>query len=266
MPQAFAYVDGAFLRDRASVAAQRLFGVSPELDVNQIRASLSVSRLYYYDCVEDAPRPDETEAAFNARTDAQRSLIARINEAPMCHVRLGTLKHQQQGRRITQKEVDVKIAVDVLAQATSRVIDKAILVTGDLDFRPLVESLVQLGTVVELVYDPLVTATELRHAADINRPIDADMWVQWCTPAFQKAHRMPRRWMGGSREGIVQLLATGTCANHPMKVWKAENDLFTIEIEGCDDNMTLFIQGPDLDFLIEKYLPLRMGQTTTTPI
>jgi len=47
----------------------------------------------------------------------------------------------------------------------------AVLVTGDLDFRPVVERLVQLGVIVELWYDPKVTAEELIVAADHRRPL-----------------------------------------------------------------------------------------------
>jgi hypothetical protein len=210
---------------------QRLFGVPADLDFNQIRGALRASRVFYYDCLEDTPRDGETSDGFGARTADQRNLIAKIHEAAMTHVRLGTLKQQQQGRRVTQKEVDVTMAVDMLRHGTSQVIDRAVLVTGDLDFRPVVESLVQLGVVVELVYDPLVTAMELQHAADIRRPIDIDLWAQFCSRTFQKNHPMPSRW-GGHRRDVWRQLTTGTCAGHPARVWETENKLFTVEIEG----------------------------------
>jgi hypothetical protein len=84
----YAYIDGAFLRDRSAAAMQTVFGIDPELDFNFVRSGLRAARLFYYDCVEDAPRQGEAPREFTARTAAQRDLIARVHEAPMSHVRL----------------------------------------------------------------------------------------------------------------------------------------------------------------------------------
>ena len=101
--------------------------------------------------------------------------------------------------------------------ATSRVIDKAVLVTGDLDFRPVVESLVQLGVVVQLAYDPLVTAKELQHAADLRMPLNVDLWMQFCSNKFQKSHPMPSRWLG-DRSNVWRMITQGVCAEYPAQV------------------------------------------------
>ncbi len=182
----------------------------------------------------------------------------------MTHVRLGTLKQRQQGRRVTQKEVDVTIAVDMFKHGTSRVIEKAVLVTGDLDFRPVVESLVQVGVVVELEYDPLVTAAELQQAADIRRPPDVDTWVRCCTPAFQKKHPMPHRFAGHRPANIWRQITTGTCDGREARVWETINSLDALETEGYDEvnDMSLFVEGPDLAFLLEKYVPTAVGKIT----
>src|SRR5207248_10286582 len=48
---------------------------------------------------------------------------------------------------------------------------KAILLSGDGDFKPLVESVVQLGVFVEVSADPRHTSSELTWVADDYRPI-----------------------------------------------------------------------------------------------
>src|SRR5260221_7651137 len=104
MKMAYAYLDGAFLRERSAVAMDRVFNSRADLDFNGIRHALSVARVFYYDCVEDQPRNGETQAQFDLRTEAQRQLIASVSQAARCHVRLGTLKQQQGSKQITQKE------------------------------------------------------------------------------------------------------------------------------------------------------------------
>jgi uncharacterized LabA/DUF88 family protein len=260
LDKTYAYIDGAFFRERSDLAMRRLFGVAPDLDFNHIRNVLGASRLFYYDCIEDAPRKDETEEALTARTADQRKIIEKVHKAPMTHIRLGTLKQRQQGRRVTQKEVDVTIAVDMFKHATSRVVEKAVLVTGDLDFRPVVESLVQLGVVVELVYDPLVTAAELQQAADIRRPLNADTWLQCCSRSFQKKHPLPQQWAGHSGT-ILRVIATGTCVGREVRICESVDNLFIAVFAGYDEvnDLDLCIKGPDFAFLVEKYIPMTVG-------
>ena len=83
------------------------------------------------------------------------------------------------GRRRQQKEVDVQLAVDMLSHAFQKNMTKAILVAGDRDFKPLVQSLVQFGTYVNLVSDPLSRAKELARAADVATSIDIAMLCDW---------------------------------------------------------------------------------------
>lgn len=215
------------------------------------------SRLFYYDCVEDGPRSGEDQDAFALRTESQRKLLAKVHEAHLCHIRLGTLKEQQRGKRITQKEVDVKIAVDMLTHAAGKSVERVVLLTGDLDFRPVVESLVlvQLGTVVELCYDPLVTAIELQQAADLRRPLTLENWMSFCTAKFQANHPMPRR-MGGKQTAKGRTTKFGQCKGRSVRVWVIEGGDYTIEIDGDDDSHPLCITHKDRDFLLNKYLPL----------
>ncbi len=58
------------------------------------------------------------------------------------------------------------IAVDMLTHSFRRNMHEATLLTGDLDFKPLVDALVQEGTFVTLWYPPGETSKELIAAAD----------------------------------------------------------------------------------------------------
>jgi uncharacterized LabA/DUF88 family protein len=254
-PMIHAYIDGAFLRERSAIAIRNVWRAEPDLDFNNIRSTLSADRLFYYDCVEDEPRPSETPEAFAVRTEQQRSLLAKIAQADLCHIRLGTLKQQERGKRVTQKEVDVRIAVDMLTHAFSRNLERAILVTSDLDFRPVIDSLVQLGTVVELRYDPAVAAVELQQAADIRRVLTVDEWWFFCNAKFRSEHPMPKKWMGQPNP-VLRLLRIGQLHRRPVRLWEAPDNTYTVEIERAESDMSLCANSRDMEFLISRFLPV----------
>ena len=99
----YAYVDGAFLRERSNVAIQHLFGVPPDLDFANIRNVLGGISAVLLRLLRGHAPDGESAETFTARTADQRKLISKIREVTITHVRLGTLKQQQQGRRVTQK-------------------------------------------------------------------------------------------------------------------------------------------------------------------
>jgi hypothetical protein len=56
---------------------------------------------------------------------------------------------------------------------------KAVLLAGDSDFRPLVESLVRLGTYVQLAYENKTVAKELAKATDAESEINLTTLCRW---------------------------------------------------------------------------------------
>jgi uncharacterized LabA/DUF88 family protein len=252
----YAYIDGAHLLDRSSAAIRQLWDADPDLDFNNIRDFLGAGRLFYYDCLEDEPRPNETPEQFEARTVLRRSTFSKVLDADMCHVRMGTLK----GKRITQKEVDVRIAVDMLTHASTNKISRAVLLSGDLDFRPVVESLVQIGVTVELCFDPSRTAIELREAADIRRPILFRDWHRLCSVEFQARYCLPEEWRGDAHRDAVdalQIVRKGHVGGNPVAAWIGGRKNFTVQIETGDPrSMPFCLKHPDLNFLTDRFLPL----------
>jgi uncharacterized LabA/DUF88 family protein len=259
MDKTYAYIDGAFLRDRSAVAIEGMFGCKPELDFNHIRSLLGANRLFYYDCIEDGPRDGETQEGFERRTQAQNSFVESATRSNLCHVKLGTLRERQKGKRITQKEVDVKIAVDMLTDAHNKSIERAVLMTGDLDFRPVVERLVQLGVIVELRYDPKVTAEELIAAADIRQPITIQDWWVLLTSSSRAAHPLPSRSIGQSQRFASVVLQTGHVGKYPATLLKS-GDTYVVELSNYDPNGILRIDHRDREFLLTRYLPREVGE------
>src|SRR5262249_21955989 len=154
-----------------------------EIDFVEIKGQAQAKRVFLYDCVDDDQRSGESDTDFKARLDAQDATFDRIKSQRGFHIRLGSLKGG--GKRRLQKEVDVLLAVDMLTHGFNGNMGKAVLVDGDLDFRPVVESLVRAGVFVEVWYEPRSAARELPGAADYGRKLDFSALYRWSDYSFQ---------------------------------------------------------------------------------
>jgi hypothetical protein len=184
-----------------------------------------------------------------------------IRSQPGFHVRLGT--QSGSGKRLRQKEVDVQLAVDMLTHAFAKNMSRATLIAGDLDFRPVVNSLIQLGTYVELRYGRKSAADELRWSADESRELTIDDLYYWTTAAFQKSHHpLPRRTgvPRGSISGrqIKSGNLDGAAVRHCSDSMDAGSP-FTIYIDGLGGNDAVAIVHSDKNFL-ELYVQLTEGK------
>ncbi len=180
----YLFIDGGYLRERCK-QVESVLGATGELDYSKITGELSCGKAFYYDCL-DEPKTSEPQVDFEARRRMQEESFNKIREVPGFHVRTGTLS----GRR--QKEVDVALAVDMLTHAFYKNMSRAVLVAGDLDFRPVVESLIRLGTYVEVVSAKSNTAKLLEWAADQHRVLDFNSLYSWCTDEFKQRNPIPR--------------------------------------------------------------------------
>jgi hypothetical protein len=114
----------------------------------------------------------------------------KIDELNGFFVRLGSLTGQRNRR---QKKVDILLAVEALDHSVRRNMDKAILLTGDRDFEPLVHSLVQLGIGVQIVGDKDHTSKYLRRAADAYVPLSFDNYYKWTAASLRDRFPIPVR-------------------------------------------------------------------------
>lgn len=168
-PVTYAFVDAGHLKPNFANVTERWFGVPVDLDVATIRTAFQASKVFYYDSIDDVLRPDESSADLEARVREQEVALREVNAIVNTHVRYGSITGR--GKRKRQKEVDILIAVDMMNHAARQNMDKAVLLTGDRDFTPLVETLVQMGLTVEVAGDYRFTSDILREAADHYRPL-----------------------------------------------------------------------------------------------
>jgi uncharacterized LabA/DUF88 family protein len=188
--QTYLFVDGEYLRRIHRDAMQSFFRADGELELSALMRQADATRAYFYDSLDDAPRPGEDEAVRSARIAPLEKFFGQVRDLYGFHVRLGTVSGQ--GKRRRQKEVDILLAVDMLTHGLNGNMAKAVLLAGDLDFRPIVEALVRGGIFVEVWYHPTSIARDLPGAADFGRPIGFRQLYDWNKKSFQEAHRLPQ--------------------------------------------------------------------------
>lgn len=182
----YLFVDGAYLHRQFHDHMQRFYGRVPEFDFLAMAQDLNAYRTYYYDAIDYTKHDGETDAAYDARIERAEAQHDQISSLPGFHVRPGHVRASRRKKNREQKAVDVQLAVDALEHAARRNMELAMLLTGDLDFEPLLASLERLGVRTHLIYVPLHTSKLLMHAADEVQKITLHHFYRWSAPSFKE--------------------------------------------------------------------------------
>lgn len=150
------YIDGGYL-DKVLQQDYQQTRVDIGQLVEQMRASDTLLRAYYYHCMpyqSDPPTADEQR-----RYASKRRFMDALSFIPRFQVRLGHLHFQgltDRGQPIfQQKRVDMMLGVDMALLAVKQRVDRMVLLTGDSDTIPAVEAVKPEGVVVTLWHGPL---------------------------------------------------------------------------------------------------------------
>jgi uncharacterized LabA/DUF88 family protein len=172
----YLFIDGAYLDDAYDKTLRKIFGPNISIDFSKIKNTLGCRRAFYYHCIDDERRDGESNEQHATRTSLQNRRLDEIDSLEGFHVRRGYLTS---GRKRTQKEVDVSLAVELLTNSFNRTMTKAVLIAGDRDFKPAVESATRNGTYVEVIYRPANGSAPLGKAGDLMRPLTLSQLIAW---------------------------------------------------------------------------------------
>ena len=137
------YIDGAALTAELEQLSNHLGVDTLPFDYSRLVNRFSAGRAYYYDAWPER-KANEGEQEFLIRSNKKQLLFSQLNRVPKLHVRTGTTRWRKKvGQQ--QKAVDVLLAVDVVTHALKGISEHAILVLSDLDFYPILDSLLLMA-------------------------------------------------------------------------------------------------------------------------
>lgn len=184
-PIKYLFIDGAYFEGACSsmllsiIDSQNIFDV---IDLSRISAGFD--RTFYYDAFPDRNDPD-----FSAKNVLKEALFDRINLLPNWRAHYGTSRNRNRKRGTEQKGVDVLLAIEVFQHAVSGNMDVASILTGDLDFFPLFEALVQTPVKTELLYYPKSISKDLMYSAGTLRQFRLSTMNQWLVQPYNERFR-----------------------------------------------------------------------------
>jgi uncharacterized LabA/DUF88 family protein len=167
-PVSYLFIDGANLNAILRTFGNKyLRGEFPR--ISWPRMGQMHQKVYYYDAVP-VQTPGEDDGAYAERIRPKLAELRAIELQPGFHVRSGDAIHRKR-RGNEQKMVDVQLAVDALRMAHLGLFSHLTLLTSDLDFKPLVDALVDMGIQVTVQYPQGETNETLIVAADFAEDI-----------------------------------------------------------------------------------------------
>ncbi len=190
----YLFIDGGYLKRSYKDCTSQWFGngVADWRNINfaAIKSHFKAKKVFYYDCLDEIPNQDEKEEDVKARLSQQENYFNQIRSLEGYHVKLGTLVGNPNNKR--QKEVDVLLTVDMMNHTIRKNMTEAVLIAGDRDFKPVVESLVSMGMYVKIASDPRSTSSELRYAADDYIPLSFDNYYSWSSQELRNKYPIPK--------------------------------------------------------------------------
>jgi len=227
MPEhTYLFIDGGHLRNYYAESVRKWFGEDGQINFDALKTQMGAHKCFYYDCLDDIRRSNETEVEFEARQMKQEMELNRIRNVHGTHVRLGSLAGNEKTRR--QKEVDILLAVDMMNHAVRQNMTRAVLLSGDRDFKPLIESLVQMGLFVIVAADFRHISNELARAADGYREIKFHDYHTWSAPHLRNKFPIPS--LGGGTPDLSGwfLLKTGTIGGISSDLYQSSDNYLVL--------------------------------------
>ena len=111
-------------------------------------------RTYYYNSLPIIYPNSHSNAEDIERLNKAKIFYTILNEIPNLEIRLGKLVHDVVNGKdsFAQKQVDILLTIDLLSLSLKGQITKAIIITGDSDFVPLIRRVKDEGIKVQLMH------------------------------------------------------------------------------------------------------------------
>ncbi len=250
----YLFVDGGYLRKIAQrFGAQLLDGAEPPIDHGALGSGFT--KCFYYDCLP-APRVGEQPEEYETRVSRQRAQLSTIRSLHGWHVVEGVVAGK--GNRARQKQVDVRIAVDMLSHSHNKNMHRTAFVAGDQDFKPLVEAVVRDGTFIEIWYERSSASMDLLDAADARRPLDLyTFFDRYVDSAFNGLYPLPERGLSADR--VAKLMVperVGESAGARVELYRTHDGYTIVQQEPADGQGPSYLTHDDPELLQRVFAAL----------
>ncbi len=185
----YLFIDGGALDSTLQQFSNELFDGLP-IEIDYLSLARGFQKVFYYDSLP-AQKNNEEYADYRERLKPTIKLFNHIRSLDRFHLYEGTARFRNRKRGQEQKQVDIMIAVDMLTHTFGGNMNEATLLTSDLDFKPLLDALVQQGMNVSLWFQKNRTNYELVDAADIKTPLTIHEVRRWFTRDFEQKIALP---------------------------------------------------------------------------
>lgn len=248
-PIQYLFIDGGYLRGYLEDLSATIFNdYSIELDFTSL--SRGFEKTFYYDCCPPQKKA-ERKAEYEKRLENQKQFFNSLKELNGYHVYEGTISGE--GKKARQKQVDIMIAVHMLSHTIRGNMAKTTLLAGDLDYKPLIDALIQEGMHVTLWCERRSTSQNLVYSADVRR--DLNLWEIWGNTSnkFKKRFPIPQRASHGTRKSKnLRPIQTGKSKNDSrfeLYYNPSEKHFRIIFNDPVNDDHFIHIDYPDRDIL-----------------
>jgi hypothetical protein len=204
-------------------------------------------KVFYYDALP-SKHGSEGQQEYDVRLEAAKNFHDKIGALDRFHVYEGDTRRSPSLRKQEQKKVDVMITVDMLTHAFRRNMQHCTLLTGDLDFKPLIDALVSDGMTVTLWYPPKRTSRELIAAADQRRQLDIRSLYDSLGTRSKQLFTLPSASAEPDRGDIGVLIGSWTVDGDEFRLVK-DGDTFVIVGANPNANYKTYWTHPDQAFL-----------------
>ena len=177
----YLFVDGAYLRMVCEKFSREYFG-GARLPIDYRALGRGFTKCFYYDCLPDPQANEE-------RYSQQKAELSAIRALDGWHVAEGVIAGS--GDRARQKQVDVRIAVEMLTHSYRRNMHRAAFIAGDQDFKPVIEAVVSEGMYIDIWFEEKSASRDLLDAADGRKALDLSAVYGYLESSFKANHPFP---------------------------------------------------------------------------
>lgn len=263
-PVSYLFIDGGYFRKVLEDFSLKIFGdpepVYPDFDFVKRFGHPQSTKVFYYDCPVPRKNGESAEAHKN-RLDSQENFFNSLRFLDGYHLFIGATVGPPGKER--QKQVDVKIAVDMLMHAHRGNMSHCTLLAGDQDFKPVIDALVQEGINTKVWYKNGSTSRELIYAADAKEEFSYQSIYNLLPLSLRKDVPFPTCQTTSRDTSKMKLLSSqNNQAGETISIFQSEKGrYFIVEPmpKPLEPNRGKFYSCNDIK-LLQKYYELENGK------